>query len=57
MSEELDKSNYREFAKKAIQKYLDKNMLVDAMVWSKIIGFYEAENKRLNDAINSLMGV
>lgn len=37
----LSDENYRRFAQKAIEKYSQKEMLIDAMMWSQIIGRYE----------------
>ena len=37
----LDENNFRAFAKQAIQKYFDKGMLVDGMLWGQIIAHYE----------------
>ncbi len=41
--EVLGEGNYREVAKRAIQKYADKGMLVDCLLWVSIIGHYEKE--------------
>lgn len=38
----IDKSNFRDVAQTAIKKYTSKGMLIDAMIWSTIIGYYEA---------------
>lgn len=37
----LNETNFREFARKAIEKYEQKGMLIDAMLWGAIIGYYE----------------
>lgn len=37
----LDETNYREFAKRAIDKYASKGMVIDAMLWRTIIKYYE----------------
>jgi hypothetical protein len=44
-SKKIDETNYREVAQQAIRKYEEKNMAIDAIVWSTIIGFYEAALK------------
>jgi len=36
----LNETNFREFARKAIEKYEQRGMLIDAMLWSAIIGHY-----------------
>jgi len=38
----LSRDNYRQFAQRAIEAYERKGMLVDALLWSGIIGHYEA---------------
>ena len=38
----LSESNYRDFAKRIIEKYSEKNMIIDALLWAQVIGFYEA---------------
>jgi hypothetical protein len=42
----LSKSNFREFAKRAIAQYEKKDLIVDALLWSAIIGHYEAAIKK-----------
>ena len=42
----LNKRTYRKQAQQAIDKYTDRNLLVDAFVWSQIVGLYEADLKR-----------
>jgi hypothetical protein len=37
----LDENNFRAFAQHAIEKYFDKGMFVDGMLWSRIIALYE----------------
>jgi hypothetical protein len=44
-SKKIDETNYREVAQQAIRKYEEKNMAIDAIVWSTIIGFYETALK------------
>lgn len=41
MSSTLDATNYRLWASKVIAKYNQKGMMIDAMLWSQIIGYYE----------------
>ncbi|MDE2102676.1 MAG: hypothetical protein KGL39_35860, partial [Patescibacteria group bacterium] len=38
----IDESNFRECAQQAIEKYKNSGMVLDALVWSRIIGLYEA---------------
>lgn len=45
LTNHLSRENYRQFAKKAIRQYEKNNMLVDTLLWSEIIGYYEAELK------------
>ncbi|GAH07066.1 unnamed protein product, partial [marine sediment metagenome] len=33
------------FADKAIKKYLDSGRLIDAMIWRKVIGYYNTYKK------------
>jgi hypothetical protein len=40
--EVLSDENYRRFAQKAIEKYSEKGMLIDSMMWAQVIGRYEA---------------
>jgi hypothetical protein len=42
-AEPLTEANYRETARRAIDKYYEKGMIIDSLLWSTIIGFYEAE--------------
>jgi hypothetical protein len=44
-SKKIDETNYREVAQQAIRKYEEKNMVIDAIIWSTIIGFYETALK------------
>jgi len=37
----LSEKNYRDFAHDAIKAYFDKGMLLDGMLWSSVIGYYE----------------
>ena len=37
----LSEKNYRDFAHDAIKAYYDKGMLLDGMLWSSVIGYYE----------------
>jgi hypothetical protein len=41
-SEVLSDENYRRFAQKAIEKYAEKGMVIDSLMWSQVIGRYEA---------------
>lgn len=38
---DLDVSNFRDVAKKAIAKYADTGMILDALLWGRIVGLYE----------------
>lgn len=44
--ESIDETNYRRYARKAIERYHKKNMMADAFFWSHIIGLYERELKK-----------
>lgn len=46
MTESLNKTNFRKFAKDTIASYDKKGMIVDAMLWGAIIRHYENELKR-----------
>jgi hypothetical protein len=37
----LDKTNFRDFARRTIDSYAAKGMLLDAILWGQIIGHYE----------------
>lgn len=39
--ENIDEKNFRKYAKLAVKRYYEKNMLVDGMFWSHIVGLYE----------------
>ena len=49
-NETLDESNYREMAKAIVKKYFDKGMVLDGMVWSRIVAHYEDEIERLRSS-------
>ena len=51
-----DAFDFRETAKKAIGKYSQRSMLVDAMMWSRIVGEYEQERAQLLAACDELEG-
>jgi hypothetical protein len=38
----IDESNFRKCAQSAIKKYEKDGKLIDALVWMRIIGLYEA---------------
>jgi hypothetical protein len=40
-SESLSNENFREWAKQCIAAYRKKGQIVDAMIWARIIAFYE----------------
>jgi hypothetical protein len=40
--ESLTGSNYREIAQKCIAVYQKKGLALDCLLWSQIIGYYEA---------------
>jgi hypothetical protein len=42
----LDATNYREVAQRAIKTYEKKEMWIDGLMWSQIIGFYEEALKK-----------
>lgn len=39
---DINEENFRETAANAIKSYFEKGALVDALVWGRIVGFYEA---------------
>jgi hypothetical protein len=41
--ETLNKTNYRQTARKAVERYVTRGLILDAIFWSRIIGCYEAE--------------
>lgn len=41
LKSDLDETNFRSFAKKAIESYQKKGMLVDVLLWGGIIREYE----------------
>lgn len=44
----IDETNFRVHAQRAIKKYQEKGMILDAMVWGRIIALYEeALNRRM----------
>ena len=45
--EEIDETNFREYAQKAIKNYSDKNMMVDVLFWGHVIGLYERAMAKL----------
>jgi len=44
--EDIDGTNFRKYAKKAIKKYHERNMVNDALFWGLIVGYYERELQR-----------
>lgn len=40
--ETLGPDNFRAFAAAVVQKYADKDMIADAMIWGQILACYEA---------------
>jgi hypothetical protein len=49
-SDKLDETNFRETAQKIIAKYVEMTLLVDALLWAQVIGFY---NNALDEAANA----
>lgn len=47
----IDETNFREHAQRAIKKYGEKGMILDAMVWGRIVGLYEDALKRRTAAL------
>ena len=50
-SGKIDLSNYKEVAKKAVETYFAKNMIVDGIFWRTIIDLYEKEFNDLNEQL------
>jgi hypothetical protein len=50
--ENLNEKNFQIFAQKAIEKYLEKNMLIDGMLWGQIIKYY---NKTLANKLEEII--
>jgi dynactin complex subunit len=58
----LNESNFQVFAQKAVEKYMDKGMMLDGMLWGQIIKYYNKaisksreiikDNSVLKDTIN-----
>jgi hypothetical protein len=43
----LDETNFREWAQRMIEQYVSKGMVIDSLVWARIIGLYnEALDKK-----------
>ncbi len=40
---DIDQTNFRLVAREAVKKYEKENMLIDALLWGRIIALYEAE--------------
>ena len=45
----LGSSNYRDWAKAVIEKYLAINLIADGMIWAQIVKHYEAEAAQARD--------
>lgn len=43
----LNENNFQIFAQKAVEKYMEKNMMIDGMLWGQIIKYY---NKALSES-------
>lgn len=52
MKQDIDKTNFRQAATDAIAKYADRLMLVDALLWGRIVGLYEERIAELEAAIS-----
>jgi hypothetical protein len=46
----LNESNFQVFARKAVEKYMEKGMMLDGMLWGQIIKYY---NKALSQALTA----
>lgn len=42
LGESIDASNFKETAQRIIAKYNEKGLIIDALLWSAIIGYYNA---------------
>jgi hypothetical protein len=51
----LDETNFQEFARRIIEKYEERRMPVDLMLWSRIIDLYDAalEKAKAASGVNS----
>lgn len=49
--ESLNKTNYKELARKALDQYMQNGQLTDGMFWAQIIALYEEDLKELADRI------
>jgi hypothetical protein len=45
MSGDLDKTNFKDFAQKAIGQFQKDGLLIASLLWARIISLYEAELK------------
>jgi hypothetical protein len=54
--ENLNARTFRDTAKKAVERYEQRGMVVDAIVWGRIVGEYEAALSDSADLLNALVG-
>lgn len=50
----LNESNFQDFAMEAIRSYHKKHRLIDSMLWSSIIGHYNARIEHLETRVREL---
>lgn len=48
--EDIDETNYRKYAKKAIKTYFDKHVLADALFWGHIVRLYEKDLTKVTES-------
>lgn len=52
----IDARRFRETARKAVEKYEERGMVVDAIVWGRIVGEYEALIEQLRASLVRALG-
>lgn len=55
-NEVIGENNFREVADRAIEQYQKKGMIIDALLWAKLIGHYNAALDAAKARITELGG-
>lgn len=42
LKNDIDRSNFREVAQDTIKKYFDRTMIIDGMLWGRLVSLYES---------------
>ena len=48
----LNESNFQVFAQKVVEKYMEKDMMLDGMLWGQIVNYYNKALSKSREIIN-----